>query len=95
MGFFHPYAPIIGRRHSLVMITEDQIITLMQKVNPKIDLSRVTPTDTLTELDFDSLDRFNLLVELQEATGIEVPDEDIEKLESARTIREYLIARGG
>jgi len=77
------------------MLTEAQIIEILRRVNPRLDAKTITPTATLDELALDSLDRFILLGELQEATGIEIPDDDVPQLTSLRAIHEYLAARSG
>jgi acyl carrier protein len=77
------------------MITNADIIALIRKVNPNAESKVVDGSSTLKGLGFDSLDRFNLLVELQELTGVEVPDEDVSQLESVDSIREYIAQRGG
>lgn len=43
----------------------------------------------LKSLGVDSLDIFNVLVELENATGKKVPDEDVEKLTTIRSLIDY------
>ncbi len=77
------------------MLNESQIITVLQRVNPRLSGTSIDPDTTLAELNLDSLDRFSLLAELQEETGIEIPDADVGQLVSVRAIMEYLEGRAG
>ena len=67
--------------------------TVIQTINSVLGLS-LSPTDTpleasLKSLGIDSLDVFNVLVELEGVTGKKVPDEDVEKLSTIQRLADY------
>lgn len=50
------------------------------------------PEVSLAEQGLDSLDSFNLLLELQDITGVSVSDEEVEKLSTLSRIVEFFNA---
>lgn len=46
------------------------------------------------DLEADSLDLFELVMSLEEEYGVEIPSEDLEKIETVNDIIEYLKAKG-
>ena len=46
------------------------------------------------DLEADSLDLFELVMSLEEEYGVEIPSEDLEKIETVYDIIEYLKAKG-
>ena len=46
------------------------------------------------DLEADSLDLFELVMSLEEEYGVEIPSEDLEKIETVKDIIEYLKAKG-
>ncbi|MDP1859617.1 MAG: acyl carrier protein [Gemmatimonadaceae bacterium] len=75
------------------MITEEQIFACIHKVNAHLDTNAMSAEGDLRKMGLDSLDMFSLLLELQELTGVEIPDEDIPSVQSVAKLREYLVAR--
>lgn len=71
------------------MLNEDQIRKIIAEVSTKINWAEVGREDDFGELGLDSLDRFDIIVGLQEATEVEVPDDDVEKLNSIAAIEAY------
>jgi len=71
------------------MLTEQQIRDIIAKINNKIDWSTQDKNTDFDALGLDSLDRFDVLVGLQEATDVEVPDDDVDKLLSIAAIEAY------
>ena len=73
------------------LLTKEQIIAIINKLELGFQLDpKTTAGDaTLKSLGVDSLDKFNLLLELEAATGKKVPDSDIEKLSTINAIRAY------
>lgn len=71
------------------MLTEDQIRKISAEVSTKIDWTKVGRDDDFGELGLDSLDRYDIIIGLQEATEFEVPDEDVEKLNTIASIETY------
>ncbi|RJP29192.1 MAG: acyl carrier protein [Candidatus Omnitrophota bacterium] len=59
-----------------------------------VDKDKVKIDSDLTEeLGMDSLDSVELVMALEEAYGIEIPDEDAEKIRKVSDILDYLIKR--
>ena len=76
------------------MLSKKQIEEIMQNAGLAVDLQSPIPTnEAFTELGLDSLDVFNIFVELEVLTGIQVPDNDIEKLQTIDSIHAYFAAR--
>jgi len=71
------------------MLTEQQIKDAMKKSGVSADIDSLSADDIFTENGLDSLDLFNLFVELENVTGKEVPDDDVESLNSINDILKY------
>jgi acyl carrier protein len=73
------------------LLTKEQIITIINRLELgfQLDPKTAVADATLKSLGVDSLDKFNLLLELEAATGKKVPDSDIEKLSSIQEIEKY------
>ena len=56
-----------------------------------VDESEVTPTASfIDDLGADSLDTVELVMALEEGFGMEIPDEDAEKIQSVRDAYNYI-----
>lgn len=75
-------------------LTVEQIRSAIKRVCDGKTLDNVPDSGRLRDLGFDSLDMFNILLEIETLTGHAVPDEDIESLQSIQGIYEYIGARG-
>ena len=77
------------------MLSKKQIEEIMQNAGLAVELQSPIPTNVaFSELGLDSLDVFNIFVELEVLTGIQVPDDDdIEKLQTIDSIHAYVAAR--
>ncbi|WP_313290427.1 acyl carrier protein [Stutzerimonas nitrititolerans] len=71
------------------MLNEQQIRDIIADVNTNLDWATQDKNVTFAELGLDSLDRFDVLLGIQEATGVEVPDDDVESLSSIAAIEAY------
>lgn len=71
------------------MITADSIKKLMVTAGIDIDINSIVNEVPLQELGLDSLDVYNLLSELQDYTGIDVPESEINSLQSVDDFVEY------
>ncbi|WP_313500551.1 acyl carrier protein [Stutzerimonas nitrititolerans] len=71
------------------MLNEQQIRDIIAGVNTNLDWATQDKNVTFAELGLDSLDRFDVLLGIQEATGVEVPDDDVESLSSIAAIEAY------
>lgn len=56
----------------------------------KIEKNTITPTATLQDLGADSLDMVEIIMKLEEQFGIEINDEDAEKLHNVGEVVEYV-----
>lgn len=71
------------------MITEEKIREVMGGLFRDIDVAGLRTDQTFKEYGLDSLDQYNLIVELQTLTGREVPDADVNGLQTIRTLVDY------
>jgi acyl carrier protein len=77
------------------MSTEQQlravVINVLADVAPDIDPAAVDPdTDLVEQLDIDSMDFLNVIVAINERTGIEIPERDYPKLSTVNDAVSYL-----
>ena len=77
-------------------------MSVVEKVNSIIveqlgvDADEVTPQASFTDdLGADSLDIVELVMAFEEEFGIEIPDEDAEKIGSVKEAIDYIQAHGG
>ena len=59
----------------------------------KIDKSKVTDAAQLTDLGADSLSLLEIIFQLEEQFGIEIPDEDAERMKTLNDVVEYVQIR--
>ena len=60
-----------------------------------VDVSEIQLTSNFKEdLEADSLDVFELVMALEEEYDVEIPSEDLEKIETVEDIIEYLRSKG-
>jgi len=71
------------------MLTIEQILDAIKSSGVEIDKSSMPVQKTFKDLGLDSMDVFNILIELQDITGIEIPDADIKDLQSIEKIYQY------
>ncbi len=77
------------------MLSKTQIEETMLNSGMAVDSQPPIPTDrNFYEMGLDSLDVFNVFVELESLTGIQVPDDDLEKLQTIDSIHAYFAAKG-
>lgn len=75
-------------------MTKDEILTKIQEITADrlgVDEGDVTPDASFREdLEADSLDLVELIMELEEQFGMEIPDEDAEKITTVDEAVEYV-----
>ncbi|WP_099974898.1 acyl carrier protein [Lactobacillus terrae] len=75
-------------------MTQEEIqtkLTAMIADKFEIDASTITPETSFTnDLDADSIDLVELVLEMEEEFGSEIPDEDAEKLITVKDATEYI-----
>jgi len=68
----------------------EQIIDIVSK-QLKSDAEQITPdTNIMEDLGADSLDIVELLMSVEEAFGVAVPDEDVQGLKTIKDIADYV-----
>lgn len=75
------------------MSVEDKIKKIKQVIaeNLGVDESKVVPQASFTEdLGADSLDNVELVMELEQQFGIDIPDEDAQKIQTVQDIIDYV-----
>jgi acyl carrier protein len=72
------------------MINKEVVIDLINKsLNLEFD-PKITPTDvSFKSLGIDSLDMFSVLVELEALTGRDLPDSEVENLETINDLVQF------
>ena len=77
------------------MLSKQQIEEAMLNAGLAVNLPTPVPTDTrFSDLGMDSLDVYNVFVELEVLTGIQVPDNDVEDLQTIDSIHGYFATKG-
>lgn len=72
------------------MLNEEKVIEVINRVlNMKLDPKNTPIDDTLKSLGIDSLDMFSVLVELESISCKSIPDEDVDKLTTIRSLVKY------
>lgn len=56
--------------------------TVVKILSTRVDVSKINESDPLTALGLDSLDLVEVMLEIEEAVGVEFDGEEIAKLES-------------
>lgn len=79
-------------------MTEEQVrqmvLSGLAEIAPEADPEEISPRENLREeLDIDSYDFLNLLIGLNEKLGVEIPEEDYEKLVTLEDLVRYLVLR--
>lgn len=70
------------------------ILAAVAEVAPEADLASLDPTADLTEqLELDSMDFLNVVVAVNEATGVEIPERDYPELSTLDRFAAYLAER--
>lgn len=69
--------------------TQNKVIDIVaQKL--KIEKNTISPAATLQDLGADSLDMVEIVMKLEEQFGIEINDEDAEKLHNVQEVVDYV-----
>lgn len=71
-------------------ITRENVLSAIQEAKAGHDVAKLRDDVKLSDQGIDSLDIFSLLLVLCERYDIEIPDADVEHLETISSIAEYL-----
>ncbi|MFW5883651.1 MAG: acyl carrier protein [Verrucomicrobiota bacterium] len=70
------------------------VLNIIEEIAPDEDLSDVKPEVRLRDqLDLDSMDFLDIVMELRKQHGIEVPEEDYPQLASLQSSADYLLPK--
>jgi len=83
---------------TLQAMSEEQIlaalIVILEDVAPEADFDEIEPDEDIREaLDIDSFDFLNVLIALNDETGVDIPEADYGKLVSLDDIVKYVAAK--
>ena len=73
---------------------QETIFTIIQQIAPEADLSALSPDDDMREaLSIDSFDHLNILIGLNDALGVDIPESDAGQLTTVAAMVQYLADR--
>ena len=84
-----------GTQTAMADLSIDDVLQIVRDAGTKVDLEQLGPDADLTALGADSLDMMTVLLDVQDRTGVEIPDEDVDGLRSPRLIAEYVDRASG
>ena len=69
------------------------VLESLHRVAPEVDLAAIDPSGDLREqLDIDSMDILNVMIEISEAAGCDIKEEDYGELDTLGRCIEFLVA---
>ena len=69
------------------------VATALRGIAPEAHIDQIDPVGSLREqLDLDSFDFLQLLIALQQALGVDIPEADYARVDSLNTLVAYLAA---
>lgn len=71
------------------MVNLEIIIKTLEECGTAVDTQKLALEISFEEAGFDSLDMFNLFVELEQLTGHQIPDEQIDELTTPAALIMY------
>jgi len=73
---------------------KEALLAILEDIAPEADFDQIAPDEDVREaLDIDSFDFLNVLIALNEQTGVEIPEADYGQLVSINDIVTYVLAR--
>lgn len=75
------------------MLTEVDVKQAMAESGVTADVTDLGAQQSFSEFGLDSLDLFNLFVELEDKTGVTVADEDLDKLKTIDDVLDHFNKR--
>ena len=70
---------------------KNTLIEILKKIAPEADFEQFSPdADMREELDIDSIDYYNFIVQIDEKFDIEIPEADYQKLDTLNNAVEYI-----
>lgn len=75
---------------------KETLFKVLSQIAPEADLNALSPDANVREaLDIDSFDHLNVLIGLNAALGVDIPEADYGQLTTLAAIIAYLSARAG
>ncbi|WP_257935748.1 acyl carrier protein [Campylobacter lari] len=71
-------------------INSQEILQILKEIGVLVDVNTLEIDKPLKDQGIDSLDMANLFLNLQERYNIEIPMEDVEKLNSIENVEQYI-----
>ena len=73
---------------------QETIFTILRQIAPEADLQALGPDDDMRDaLSIDSFDHLNILIGLNDALGVEIPESDAGQLTTVAAMLQYLADR--
>lgn len=74
-------------------VSMQSVLEAVHRSNPGVDVGSIDANTSLRRHGFDSMNIASLMLELEELYGIRIPDQDVEKLDTAEDIISYLATK--
>jgi len=74
-------------------ITREEIVAIIQNVKKTAATLSLRDEIKLQDQGFDSLDMFSIILQIQERFAMEIPDSDLDKLDTINGLIEYVNKR--
>lgn len=71
-------------------ISANDLIEKLKYACPDIDETKLNAQSSFKKLELDSMDIASFMLEVEESTGIKIPNTDIDKLDSVDQVLTYL-----
>jgi Phosphopantetheine attachment site. len=74
----------------MAAVSVEEVLEAIKKAKVITNADKLDPSVLLSEQDVDSLDLSGMLLSIEEAFGIEIPDEDIDGIQTINDIVVYI-----
>lgn len=73
-------------------ITPDQIRALLQETAPATQWANIATDSSLDDAGLDSLDKVTFIMKVEEATGLSIPDDSYDEMDTIDSVIAYVAA---
>ena len=73
-----------------MILTHEKLFEIIKEAETEGDIANISPDIDLKEIGIDSLEIMNIFLDIQEATGVEVSDDEMNNLNTVRKICDYV-----
>ncbi len=74
-------------------VSVGEVLEAIKKAKVITNVDKLDPAVLLSDQDVDSLDLSGMLLSIEEAFGVEIPDEDIDGIQTINDIVDYVNAK--